>query len=76
MIHISKLFELAQTVQRFSIAWVAEDGHRVIVPDAVFSKGGMYSKGRRMTIVCKPSEEVRTVRLETIIEFNGQEVFI
>lgn len=75
MIHISKIFELAQTLKRFSITWVAEDGRKVYVPDAAFTSGGFYSKGRTMNIVCLASGEVRKVKIETIIELNGQEVF-
>jgi hypothetical protein len=76
MIHISKIFELAQVQKQFSITWVAEDGHRVIVPEAKFTSGGFYSKGRTMNIMCVQSGEVRKVKIDTIIEFNGEEVFI
>ena len=85
-IHISKIFELVQLQKRFSITWVAEDGHKVTVPaaeltnknekDSAKPKDGMYSKGRCFNIVCIPSGEFRTVKIDTIIEFNGEEVFI
>jgi len=39
-------------------------------------KDGMYSKGRRFNIVCLASGEIRTVNIDSIIEFNGEEVFI
>lgn len=76
MIHVSKIFELAQTLGRFSIAWVAEDGHRVIVPDARLTAGGFHSTGRTMNIVCSGSGEIRTVKIDTMVEFAGKEVFI
>lgn len=76
MLHVSKIFELAQIQKKFSITWVAEDGRRIFVPEAAFTKGGFYSKGRSMNIVCTASGEVRTVKVDTIIEFNGEEVFI
>ena len=77
MINVSKIFEIAQTQKEFSITWIAEDGHRVIVNDAVFTKDdGFYSKGRTMNILCRNSGEVRTVKIDTIVEFNGVEVFI
>ena len=56
MINVSKIFEIAQTQKEFSITWIAEDGHRVIVNDAVFTKDdGFYSKGRTMNILCRNS---------------------
>ena len=85
-IHNSKIFELVQLQKRFSITWVAEDGRKIFVPDAELSnkkeddsfgpKDGMYSKGRRFNIVCLQSGEVRTVNIDSIIEFNGEEVYI
>lgn len=75
MIHLSKIFELVQIHKRFSITWVAEDGHKVFVPEAELTKGGFYSVKRRMNIVCLASGEVRTVKVDSIIEINGEEVF-
>ena len=85
-VHISKIFELVQLQRRFSITWVAEDGRKIFVPDAELinkndentdkPKDGMYSKGRRFNIVCLASGEIRTVNIDSIIEFNGEEVFI
>ena len=39
-------------------------------------KDGMYSKKRCFNIVCIPSGEIRTVDIDAIVEFNGEEVFI
>lgn len=85
-IHNSKIFELVQLHKRFSIAWVAKDGRIVRVNEAELTnknqrdtdkpKDGMYAKGRRLNIVCQPSGEIRTVTIDSIIEFNGEEVFI
>lgn len=75
-VHISKIFELVQLQRRFSITWVAEDGRKIFVPDAELTKDGMYSKGHRFNIVCLASGEIRTVNIDSIIEFNGEEVFI
>ena len=85
-IHNSKIFELVQVHKRFSVAWVAQDGHIVRVDQAELTnkneedsdkpKDGMYSKGRRFNIVCIPSGEIRTVNIDFIIEFNGEEVFL
>ena len=85
-VHISKIFELVQLQKRFSITWVAEDGRKIFVPDAELTnqnendtaqpKDGMYSIGRRFNIVCLASGEIRTVNIDSIIEFNGEEVFI
>lgn len=80
-IHLSKVFELVQVLDEFSITWVAEDGRRIIVPRAVFSgkkkkRDRFYSRGRSFNIICLPSMEIRKVKLETIIEINGLEVFI
>ena len=36
----------------------------------------MYSKKRCFNIVCIPSGEIRTVDIDAITEFNGEEVFI
>ncbi len=77
MINVAKIFEIAQVVKRFSITWISKDGRRIIVPEAVFTgKDSFYSKGRTMKIKCVPSGEVRTVKIDTIVEFNGAEVFI
>lgn len=85
-IHNSKIFELVQIQKRFSIAWVAKDGHVVRVPEAELTnknepdtdkpKDGMYSKGRCFNIVCIPSGEIRKVAIDAIVEFNGEEVFL
>ena len=76
-IHNSKIFELVQIQRRFSITWVAKDGRKVFVPEAELTqKDGMYSKARRFNIVCLASGEVRTVNIDSIIEFNGEEVYI
>lgn len=85
-IHNSKIFELLQIQKRFSITWYAKDGHVVYVPQAELTnkneedsekpKDGMYSKGRRLNIVCIPSGEIRTVDIDSIVEINGEEVFI
>ncbi len=85
-IHNSKIFEYIQLQKRFSITWYAKDGHIVFVPQAELAnkneadsgkpKDGMYSKGRRLNIVCIPSGEVRTVNIDSIVEINGEEVFL
>jgi hypothetical protein len=85
-IHNSKIFELVQIQKRFSITWYAKDGHIVHVPEAELTnrneedtdkpKDGMYSKKRCFNIVCIPSGEIRTVDIDAITEFNGEEVFI
>lgn len=85
-IHNSKIFELVQIQKRFSITWYAKDGHVVRVPEAELTnrneedtdkpKDGMYSKKRCFNIVCIPSGEIRTVDIDAIVEFNGEEVFL
>ena len=81
MIHISKIHELVMVLGEFSITWIDRYGKKVVVPKAVFSgkkekKDRFRSKKRTFNIICIPSNEVRTVKLETIVEINGQEVFI
>ena len=85
-IHNSKIFEYLQLQKKFSITWIAKDGHVVIVPQAELvnkneadsdkPKDGMYSKGRRLNIVCIPSGEIRTVNIDAIVEINGEEVIL
>ena len=56
MIHVKKLFELAQTQKRFSITWIAEDGHKVFIPDAEFTtKDSFHATNRTMNIKCRQS---------------------
>jgi len=75
-IRIAKIFELTQIVKTFSITWVAEDGHKVFIPQAGIGKDGYYSKGRWINIVSISSGEHRRCKIDTIIEFNGQEAFL
>ena len=61
-----------QTAGEFSVTWVAADGHKVFVPEAVCTS--FHSAGKTMNIRCKASGEIRKVRRLTIIEINGTEV--
>ncbi len=72
-IHESQLFEYVQTVKRFSITWVAEDGSKVAVPTAECTS--FHSSGKTMNIKCLQSGQIRKVNRLTIVEINGMEVF-
>lgn len=74
MVHISKLFELAQTLKTFSIKWVGEDGELVSVDDCRCSS--FHSSGKTMNIQIAESGQFRKINRLTVTEINGQEVFI
>lgn len=74
MIHISKIFEVVQELKRFSIAWVSERGERIFVQDAEFRS--FFSMGYTMNIVCRASGQIRKVNRYSVVEINGEEVFI
>lgn len=72
MIHISKIYILAETLPELSITWIAEDGRKIFCPRAKMTS--FHSSGQTMNICFLDSGEIRTVNRYTIIEFNGQEV--
>ena len=74
MIHESKIFELAQVLKTFSLAWVAENGERIKVDKCTCTS--FHSSGDTMNVVIQPSGLVRKVNRKTIVEINGEEVFI
>ncbi len=68
------LFELAPTLEEFSITWASANGHWVHVERAVFTS--FHSEGDTMNIKNLTTGEVATVILDTIKEFAGKEVVL
>lgn len=74
MIHESKLFELVQTHQSFSLTYVTKSGELVTADECRCTS--FHSSGKTMNILFPASGLVRKVNRKTITNFNGQEVFI
>lgn len=74
MIHVSKIFELAQTLKQFSLQWVSERGELIDAPECVCSS--FHSSGKTMNVLLLPSRQVRKVNRKTITAINGKEVFL
>ena len=74
MVHISKLFEIAETKPDFSITWVAESGEVVHIDHARCTS--FHASGDTMNVQCLASGEIRKVNRYTITEFCGEEVIL
>lgn len=74
MISASRIHELVQQLQDFSITWIAEDGSIVKVPHCRCTS--FHGAGETLNIFIPASKQVRTVNRNTIIEFNGEEVIL
>ena len=78
MLHRSRIYLVAQRQLKgeyvpFSLKFVKESGEIVEVESCVFQSE--YMRNSTMDIKL-PGGEIRTVRTSTIIEFNGEEVFV
>lgn len=78
MLHISKVTMLAETKEKgkrkpFSCRFVKKTGQIVEAKEVVCTS--VHSVGRTMNLLW-PSGEVRKVKIISVIEFNGQEVFV
>ena len=68
------MFEIAPTIEEFSITWASANGHWVHVERAVFTS--KYSEGDTMNIKNLATGEEKTVIIDTIKEFAGKEVVL
>ena len=68
------LFEIAPTIEEFSITWASANGHWVHFERAVFTS--KYSEGDTMNIKNLATGEEATVIIDTIKEFAGKEVVL
>ncbi|MDO5341309.1 MAG: hypothetical protein Q4F69_02495 [Bacteroidia bacterium] len=74
MIHESKVFEIVQLLGNFSLKFVSKTGELVAVDEC--SCTSFHSSGRTMNIRLKGSGLVRKVVRKSVVEINGEEVFI
>ena len=74
MIHESKLFELVQMHPTFSLAFVAASGELVKLEKCRCTS--WHSLGKTMNVLIPASGLVRKVNRKTIVNFNGEEVFL
>ena len=74
MIHESKLFELVQTHQLFSLTYVTKSGELVTADECRCTS--FHSSGKTMNILIAASGLVRKVNRKTVTAFNGKEVFL
>lgn len=74
MISASRIHELVQQLQVFSIKWVAADGEVVSVDKCRCTS--FHGEGTTLNILILSSGQIRTVNRNTIIEFNGEEVIL
>ena len=68
------LFEVAPTLEEFSITWASADGHWVHEDRAVCTS--MHAEGDTMNIKSLITGQISTVILDTIKEFAGKEVVL
>ena len=68
------MFEIAPTIEEFSITWSSANGHWVHVERAVFTS--KHSEGDTMNIKNLATGEKATVIIDTIKEFAGKEVVL
>ncbi len=74
MIHISQLNKEVDRPERFSFKFVSESGELIHIKAAVLTS--WHSSGKTMNVKLFPSEEIRTIRRITIVEWNGKEVCV
>ncbi len=74
MIHESKLFEAIQPLKTFSLKWVSKKGELVVAGQCRCTS--FHSSGKTMNVMLLPSNMFRKVNRKTIVEINGQEVFL
>ena len=74
MIHVSKLFEVVQMHETFSLSWVSEKGELVEVEECRCTS--FHSSGRTMNVQLKANGQFRKVNRFTVVAFNGVEVFL
>jgi len=68
--HLHKMVERGL----FSISFVAESGEVIHIKECICTS--WHSAGRTMNIKIIPSNEIRTVRRCTIINYNDEEVML
>jgi hypothetical protein len=73
MIHLSNIHELVKNAE-FSMKFVKSDGSEVYAEKCVCTS--FFSRGRTLNVMFIDSNEVRKIRRCTIIEYNGEEVFL
>jgi len=71
--HISQLHKHVEKGE-FSIKFISEKGEVISIDKAICTS--FHSKGNTMNVKILISKQVRTIRRCTIVEFNGQEVWL
>ncbi len=74
MIHESKIFEVVQTLKDFSLKFVSKSGELITIERCRCTS--FHSSGKTMNILIESSRLVRKVTRKSIVEINGEEVFV
>lgn len=74
MIGADKICDFAKLQKRISLKWVAESGEIISVDDAAITS--FHGAGDTFNIKISPSNQIRTVNRNTVIEINGEEVIL
>lgn len=74
MIKESKLFEVVQAHETFSIEWVSAKGELVKADGCRCTS--FHSSGKTMNVKLANSGLIRKVNRKSVTKFNGQEVFL
>lgn len=74
MISSSKIPTLVETLNEFSIKWIAETGEVIDVQKCRLTS--FFGNGQTFNIMLLPSKEIRKVNRFTVIEINGEEVLL
>lgn len=73
MLHISQLHKAVERGE-FSLAFISAKGERIRIERGVCTS--FHSSGLTLNVKLCLSEEVRTINRYTIVEFNGEEVYL
>lgn len=71
--HISQLHKVIERGE-FSMVFVSAKGEKITIQRGVCTS--WHSAGRTLNILICASGQVRTVRRVSIIEFNGEEIYL
>jgi len=74
MLHESKIFEVVENLKEFSLKFVSKAGELVSIDRCRCTS--FHSSGNTMNIYIFASKLVRKVTRKSIVELNGEEVFI
>ena len=75
MIHNSRIFDLVELHEKFSLSFIKKStGDRVDINECTCTSSNWHNSTINIKIF--PSNEIRKIKVCSIITFNGEEVYI